>query len=64
MKRILLITGLLLIGVLGSLRAQCAEGFSRYNITVKNLPFEGKAYLRGSYLDTYQLIDSAVIRFS
>ncbi|MBO7490915.1 MAG: thioredoxin fold domain-containing protein [Bacteroidales bacterium] len=62
MKKILLITGLLLFGMLGSLHAQCVEGFSRYNITVKNLPFEGKAYLRGSYLDSYQLIDSAVIK--
>ncbi|MCR4964339.1 MAG: thioredoxin family protein [Bacteroidales bacterium] len=63
-KKLFTIIGILTLLAVGTLSAQvgCVDDFSFYNITVKNIPFTGKAYLRGSNLDTYVIVDSATIK--
>ncbi len=40
----------------------CVDGFTLYDLTIKNIPYTGKVYLRSSSMDEYQIIDSAVVK--
>ncbi|MBR4135882.1 MAG: redoxin domain-containing protein [Bacteroidales bacterium] len=65
MKTRTLLTALLLCCTVSFLSGQtdaCVGGLTQYNITLKNIPFQGKVYLRSCHLDTYEVIDSAVVK--